>query len=96
MRASAIFGLVVLLVLGGAVALFVVQNQHLTATLAVNLGPRLGAWKLAQPAPVPALMGASLTVGLVLGLGLGLLRRSRSSGLSAPPHAAPSRDAWGR
>ena len=51
--------------LGFTVYLFVIQNSLRTTRLSLNLGPA-GAWKLAQPVPVLAVVGVAFGAGFVL------------------------------
>ena len=57
--------LVVVLVLGGVVALFVIQNGARTTQLSLDLG--VAAWQLDKPVSVPALMAATASGGFLLG-----------------------------
>lgn len=77
-RAASITGLVLLLLAVGVAALFVLQNSGRTTQLSLDL--YLGAWQLARPVSVMALVGVSAGVGFGLGLvamlpALGRLRR---------------------
>lgn len=100
MRGTIILGTFVLLLLGAPLALFVVQNQYVTAQLSINLG--FVASKMTSPLPVPVLMVISLGVGLVLGGGWGLNRsrsasaRLRSMERQAAVGGGQRTDEWGR
>lgn len=97
MRGTLIFGLVLVLVLGGALTLFVAQNLGQTASLSFNLGPWVGAWRLAQPVPVPYLLLGGVGVGFLGGLAVGATRRRGARAGSAPyPGAGVKGDEWGR
>jgi uncharacterized integral membrane protein len=60
------YGIVALLVLltGAVITLFVVQNASRTTQLSLNLG--FAAWQLAEPLPVPALIGVAFGLGFLL------------------------------
>ena len=60
------YGIVVLVTLltAGVGTLFVVQNLARTTQVSLNLG--FAAWQLAEPVPVPALIGISFAAGFVL------------------------------
>ena len=58
----------VLLLTGGVVTLFVLQNAARTVQLSLNLG--FAAWQLAEPIPVPAVIGASFGAGFLLAAAL--------------------------
>jgi hypothetical protein len=62
-----------LLVAGGAVALFWVQNSARTTQLSFDLG--FAAWQLQQPVPVPALIAVCVGIGAGLA-GVPLMARS--------------------
>lgn len=47
------------------VALFAIQNSSRTTQLSLDLG--FAAWQLDREVPVPALLGGTLLVGLVVG-----------------------------
>lgn len=66
--------LLFLLAVVGAVSLFAIQNSSRTVTLGFDL--YVAAWRLAEPVPVPLLMGIALGLGLVLGLAVALRWRA--------------------
>jgi uncharacterized integral membrane protein len=68
------FMLVGLLVLALPVVLFVVQNQHLTTDLGLNLGVWAGV--TVDPLPVVYLLLGTTFSGLFLGLIVGAIRSS--------------------
>jgi uncharacterized integral membrane protein len=61
-----LYGIValVVLLLGSVAALFVLQNAARTTELSLNLG--FAAWQLAEPLPIPALIGVSFGAGFLL------------------------------
>jgi uncharacterized membrane protein YciS (DUF1049 family) len=70
-----ILALVAVLAAAGATWLFTVQNSARRVMLSLNLG--LTRFALAEPVPVPVLMGICLGVGLLVGvvlLGIPYLR----------------------
>lgn len=64
MERSSWVTLVVLLVVGLGGAAFYIQNSASKVTLSWNLGV-VGAWQLADPVPVPALMLVCFGVGFL-------------------------------
>lgn len=52
---------------GAIVSIWTVQNLHQTARLGLDLAA-LGAWEMATPMSVPALMGASFGTGVLVGM----------------------------
>ncbi len=64
-----LFGLV-----AGTATLFAVQNSSRSVVLGFDIG--VMAWRLTQPVAVPALMGASLVLGLLVGLYVALRWRA--------------------
>jgi uncharacterized integral membrane protein len=66
LRAAVLTVAVVVVVLIGA--LFAVQNSARTVQLSLDLG--FVAWQLAEPMPVPLLVGLSFGSGLLIGAGV--------------------------
>jgi len=56
----------VLAIVGGVLYLGWVQNSARMTQLSLNLGP-VGAWQLAKPVAVPALIASSFGGGLLIG-----------------------------
>ena len=60
--------LVIVALIGTLATMFYLQNSLSLVDLSLNLG--FSAWKLATPAPLPALLYISFGVGLLLGGGV--------------------------
>jgi hypothetical protein len=60
-----LFTLLIFAALAFAGYLFVLQNSLRKTGLSLNLGP-VGAWKLSQPVPVLALLGAGFAAGFLI------------------------------
>jgi hypothetical protein len=90
-HAKLIFALVVLVLVGGLLALFVIQNLERTTDLSLNL--IFFHRHLAQPVSVPLLLIGTFAAGGFFGLIAGLLLRGRkrSAGLETGTNLD---DAW--
>lgn len=81
-RLVLLFSLIVGGLAAGIAYAWTAQNASVTARLALDLGARVGAWEMAEPAPVTMLMGLSFGSGfffaaLIFGL-WGLANRLRA------------------